>query len=308
MFVVRGARLWLGFLVAAASPAWQFARANPPELTVVAPRPPTAEELAGNSVAQFVQSHGKPAKRIGQLGRWDKGPCPATVGLSPAFNDYVTTRILAIETAAAVPQPFDSSCQHHNVLIVFTPEPQKFLDDVANNKSSWLGFHYLADIAKLKTIQRPIQAWYATATRSRSIENHFPAGTAGAQPEVVFDDAWSSTPAAALGSRLTSGQESSIVFALIVVDTTKVTGYPIGAISDYIAVMTLQQTQLQDGCGTLPSILDLMASCDHAKADAITAGDIAYLKALYRIGMAHELSMQRSTIEDIMLRRFKGDD
>jgi hypothetical protein len=96
---------------------------------------------------------------------------------------------------------------------------------------------------------------------------------------------------------------------MVVVDTTKVTGYTIGSISDYIAMVTLQQTQLTDGCGGLPSILDLMAaSCDHAAADAITAGDIAYLKALYHIDMAHGLGLQRSAIEDIMTQHLKNHD
>jgi hypothetical protein len=281
-----------------------------PEITVVAPRQPTAEELAGDSVATFIRSHGKPSKRIGQLGRWEKAPCPATVGLSPAFNEYVTTRISAIENAAQIPQPREQPCKQQNVLIVFTPEPQAFLNDVAKNRTAWLGFHYLSDVSKLKTVQRPVQAWYATATRSKSVEIHqLQSGAAGAQPDVALDDAWSYPPAAQLGSRLTSGLQSWIVFALIVVDTGKVTGFPIGSISDYIAMMTLQQTQLIEGCGELPSILDLLApSCAHAAPDAITAGDVAYLKALYRIDMAHDLSMQRSTIEDLMTRQFENRD
>jgi hypothetical protein len=278
----------------------------PPEITVVTPRPPTSAELAGDNIATFIRAHGKPGKRIGQLGRWEKSPCPVTVGLPPALNEYVTTRIHAIESAARIPGADTQACQQQNVLIVFTTEPQAFLDDVAKKRTTWLGFHYIADIAKLKAVQHPIQAWYATATRSTSSENHLQSATASGQPEVVLDDAWTSPPMAQLGSRLSSGQQTWIVFALIVVNTTKVTGYAIGPVSDYIAMMTLQQTQLTDSCGALPSILDLLApSCAHAATEAITAGDVAYLRALYRIDMAHELSMQRSSIEDIMMRQFK---
>lgn len=278
------------------------------EISVVAPRPATAEEIAGDNIATFVRAHGKPGKRIGQLGRWEKAPCAATVGLSPAFNEYVTTRIQAIENAVHIPQQAAQPCKT-NALIVFTTKPQAFLDDVAKNKPHWLGFHYMAEVAKLKAVQRPVQSWYATATRSTSFENNFTKATAGPEPDAALDDAWSSVPQAELGSRLTSGQQSWIVFALVVVDTTKVTGYAIGSISDYIAMVTLQQTQLTDGCGGLPSILDLMSpSCDHAAAEAITAGDIAYLKSLYQIDMAHGLAMQRSAIEDIMTQQLKSHD
>jgi hypothetical protein len=43
-------------------------------------------------------------------------------------------------------------------------------------------------------------------------------------------------------------------------------------------------------CGTAP--------------DSITAGDVAYLKALYSIELAHDVAMQRSSIEDLMMRSF----
>jgi hypothetical protein len=42
---------------------------------------------------------------------------------------------------------------------------------------------------------------------------------------------------------------SYILITLVVVDGNKVLGYPIGAVSDYIAMVTLSQMQLSDGCG-----------------------------------------------------------
>lgn len=103
------------------------------EITVVAPRPPKPEEIAGDNVATFIRTHGKPGKRIGQLGRWEKAPCPAAVGLSPAFNEFITTRIQAIENAVHISQQSAQPCKQ-DVLIVFTTEPQAFLDDVAKNR------------------------------------------------------------------------------------------------------------------------------------------------------------------------------
>jgi hypothetical protein len=52
----------------------------------------------------------------------------------------------------------------------------------------------------------------------------------------------------------------------------------------------------------------MATSCDHAAADAITAGDIAYLKSLYQIDMAHGLALQRSAIKDIMTQQLKNHD
>jgi len=279
-----------------------------PEITVVAPRPAEPHEIAGDNVATFIRAHGKPGKRTGQLGRWADAVCLVTEGLTPAFNDFVTTRVRAIATAVHVPQQTTQRCDT-NVLIVFTTEPQVFLDDVVKRRPQWLGFHYAAEVPRLKTVDRPIQAWYATATHSRTFELHFPNAVAQHQADMALDDAWSPTPAAALGSRLSPGMESFIVFALVVVDTKKITDYTIGAISDYIAMMALSQMRLTDGCGELPSILDLMTpTCRSATADSITAGDIAYLKALYSIDLGHDVSMQRSSIEDMMMRDLKRQE
>ena len=88
-----------------------------------------------------------------------------------------------------------------------------------------------------------------------------------------------------IGSRVGggSGSKSGIGFVILVVDTTKVVGYTIGAIADYLAMLTLSVAQSPDHCDALPSILDLMSSsCGTRQMPAgITAGDLAFMKALY---------------------------
>jgi hypothetical protein len=265
------------------------------EVTVIAPKPPTAEQIAGDNIPAFVRSHGKPGQRTGQLGRWNRGVCPMTLGLSQDFNDYVSARVQAIATAVQghIPHQALPTCTP-NVYIVFTTEPQRLLDDAAARKPELLGFYYLAEIKRVKMVDRPIQAWYVT-------------GTEGAGPGVYIDSIWSTLPPGSVGSRLSTGLKSYILSALVVIDTSKVVGYTIGSISDYIAMVTLQQTRLIEGCGELPSILDLMASaCGSERPDSITAGDLAYLRALYTIGIAREIRQQRAAIAGVMYREFVG--
>ena len=193
-------------------------------------------------------------------------------------------------------------------MIVFTTEPQAFLDDVAKRRPNWLGFHFEAEVPKLKTMNRPIQAWYSTATHNRSLELNFQKPFAGAQPDTALDNP-SATPGAELGSRLRTGMESFIVFTLVVIDTKSIVDYPVGSIADYIGMMVLAQTQIGEDCGGLPSILELMTpKCRGTAPDSITAGDVAYLKALYSIDLAHDVAMQRSSIEDVMMRSFAGHE
>jgi hypothetical protein len=264
-----------------------------PEVTVTAPRPPTAHQLAGDSVPVFVKSHGKPAVLTGQLARWVKGVCPTSMGLSPAFNDFVTARIQAVATSVGAPRATEAPCRP-NVAIYFTNEPQKLLDDVVAHASELLGFHYPNQTKKLATVDRPIQAWYVTATR-------------GANGVEFVDDIWGLPPPGRLGSRLATGKSSHIIFVLVVADANKLTSYSVGSISDYIAVLTLSRPVSLTACEALPSIIDLMSPVCGARSDSfsVTAGDGAYLRALYSVNMQQPLSLQRSDIQNKMTREFE---
>jgi hypothetical protein len=104
------------------------------------------------------------------------------------------------------------------------------------------------------------------------------------------------------------GSLNGIVGVIMVVNTAKVAGYTAGSIADYIAMATLSVVQSPDHCDPLPSILDLMApSCaDREKPTGITAGDMAFLKALYFHNTGIGPTLSRDDIEFNMMRQFKG--
>jgi hypothetical protein len=105
-----------------------------------------------------------------------------------------------------------------------------------------------------------------------------------------------------------SGSGSGIGVVMLVVDTTKIVGYSLGAIADYLAMLTLSVAQSPDHCDPLPSILDLMSSnCGKREGPtAMTAGDLAILKALYYKNTGLGRSLTRSQIQDNMVRQFKS--
>jgi hypothetical protein len=269
-----------------------------PDVTVTAARPATAEELAGENVANFVTSHSRPTVLTGHLSRWSTGVCPSSQGLSTAFNDFVTTRIRAVAASVGAPTQPAGQCKT-NVEIVFSTKPQMVLDQMVKGGHEWLlGFHYPHQTKRLATVNHPVQGWYVTATRGchgeEAIDEALPIGGAG------------SVPAGCLGSRIHDDRSSLIVAAFIIVDSSKVAGMEIGSISDYLAVLTLTQAQPSEGCGGLPSIMDLMApDCAREKATSVTAGDIAYLRALYKIDLGEDVALQKTNIENDMRRQFK---
>jgi hypothetical protein len=277
-----------------------------PDVTVIAPRPPAPQELAGEAVPNFVTSHAVPSIVIHQLTRWRVDICPETLGLSPASNAFVTARIEAV--AAAVGAPYDAGvqCKYHNVQILFSTEPQKQLDEVMKLDSRLLGFHYSQQTEKVATFSRPVQGWYVTSTRNDSghetVDDPFPL------PAVDPRGFHSPVPPGRPGSRLYNARSSLIVNALVVVDANKVQGMPIGPISDYVAMLVLSQSKSPDSCSQLPSIIDLMAAnCrEGEKPSQITAGDLAFLRALYKADLETPIELEESNLEDSMMRQFKS--
>jgi hypothetical protein len=71
-------------------------------------------------------------------------------------------------------------------------------------------------------------------------------------------------------------------------------------------MLALSVVQTPDNCDPLPSILDMMSpSCGaREKPTAVTAGDLAFLKALYYRNTGLGRSLTRYEIQDNMLRQF----
>src|SRR5580658_8767611 len=53
---------------------------------------------------------------------------------------------------------------------------------------------------------------------------------------------------------------SEFLQVLLVVDTSKTAADSLSSISDYISMLTLTRMDFLDGCGELPSIIDLLSS------------------------------------------------
>ena len=277
-----------------------------PSVTVIARPPPTPQEIAGEAVHDFIRVHARPSLITGQLARWKLQICPITQGLSPEFNEFVSARLLAIAATIGAPHQDSEKCKtRHNVYIFFTSEPKQVLAALEKQDPKLLGFHYLDETKALETMSRPIQGWYVTVTRGvkadQSIDEAYPV-----LPLETDLMSMGKHPAGQPGSRLTSHLSSEIVNAVLIVDLNKTTGHAIGPVADYLAVLTLTQAFAPQQCGTLPSIMDLLApNCGAREAPTqITAGDLAFLKALYRTNMELVLEMEQSTINDNMMRQF----
>ena len=289
-----------------------------PDVAVTTPAPPTQEELAGDSLYQFITHHATvryvTTSTARNLARWRGGKqsiCPLTVGLKPGDNAFVTARVRALAAYVGAPVQSDPACPDANVQIVFTSAPNEHMDDVLKWATDAFGSRYSGGMRDLIEYRgdHAIQGFYLT-TRGGAVVLNTDAALVGLDLMPV----WPQIEQKYLGShhvgtRLggSSGSGSGIGVVILVVDTTKIAGYSIGTIADYLAMLTLSVVQSPDHCDPLPSILDLMSSSCSARAKpaAITAGDLAFLKALYYRDSGLGPSLSRAAIHDNMMRQFE---
>jgi len=74
--------------------------------------------------------------------------------------------------------------------------------------------------------------------------------------------------------------------------------------------LTLTQAFRSEQCGTLPSVTDLMLpNCTASeKLTGVTAGDLAFLRALYETDLQDVLTLERGNIQNIMMRQFQSSE
>jgi hypothetical protein len=244
-----------------------------------------------SAVSGFVRSHAHDSP-IGNLSRWMAPVCPVTLGLSPAMDDFVTQRIG--EVAGQVKAPHGDGCRDSNVLVVFTPEPQKLIERVRATRPEALGYHYISQEKALATFHGPVEAWHVTGTQAWS----GPLSLDEADPPCMAAQCQGRGYFAGSNSRLSNLQSNAFIYVLVVVDTAQVDGQAIGTVADEIAALALSDPGLRRGCSPLPSVLDALDSTCTESAPALTAYDTAFLKALYASDPENLVEIQRVFIAD----------
>jgi hypothetical protein len=205
----------------------------------------------------------------------------------------------------------DPQCKS-NVQLLFTNNPQEKMDSVMKWATGpAFPNRYTGGERDLLafTSGHAIQGWYMTTSGGAAVLST-DVWLVGLNVQPVWPQITQKYIGnTATGTRLGggSGSGSGIGIVILVVDSPKAVGYTIGTIADYLAMLTLSVAQSPDHCDPLPSILDLMSSSCGTREmpTAITAGDLAFLKALYYKNTGLGPSPSRAAIEGHMMDQFK---
>ena len=276
-----------------------------PDATVFSTTPPTDQELMGDSVYQFIVGHATKkvtsSDAFATSARWRGGRpetiCPLTLGLDAAYNSFVSARLRALAAYVGAPAQPDLHC-NENVQIVFTAEPDKLMDEVVHRAAGRFGVKLDHQIKRQEEFSggHAIQGWYLTSPGGGGVLNTDAEFLGGVELQPMW-------PRVILGGCCSGG----VVGAIFVIDTTQVAGYTIGSIADYVSMLALSPVENPDHCAPLPSILDLMApSCGaREKPAGVTAGDVAFLKALYYHNTGLGRTLTRSEMQLNMMEQFR---
>jgi hypothetical protein len=247
---------------------------------------------------KFTDTFATPTKLGGKIARWERRLCPLVLGQNPHFTAFITQRVKYIALAAGARLNTEASCTP-NIEIIFTTTPQALMDSVRKDHPLYLGYADTnAQLEKLATVTRPVQAWYTTETRDangrRDVDSVLLSDSSGGvmfMPHVY----------ASSGGHINNGMLSGFFHILIVIDSTKMAGQKIVPLADYISMLALTQINSLDACQQQqPSVVNMLAAdCDHAQ-DGVTEFDLAYLQGIYRMSAGRELMFQRNDIASTM--------
>jgi len=280
-------------------------------VTVQAPDPKVIRKQSNS----FVRSYAATANpNVDQIGRWHEPVCVGVWGLPLAAQAAkIKARIESMAQTVGLP-PARPGCKI-NVEIVFTAQPQAMMDAVAQRWEPLLGYYHRDKTAQLKTITRPIQAWYVTGTESEGVNIGGLIGS-GIPPDYYLrspravDDPEQGSPMGCV-DRFTACYKSEFGNVLIIADSKALDGKTLRLIADDMVMLALSQPKSLDGCNALSSVIDAFATSPCPGRDppnGLTSADIAYLAALYSTDPEGKKTVEYAAIGERMANLLiKGD-
>jgi hypothetical protein len=275
-------------------------------------------------VTSFVKTFASPSPLTDKIPRWSKPICLKTEGLPRERAEAVTKRVLDVARMAGAPVQ-DQPCAL-NTVVIFDPDPQGLLDDLAVNQPELLGPHDPAQTKELAKVRFPVQAWYATETQddrgaivadnknqseecgtadmttvvadSGSMKGGGFRGSNALLQDVVQNVQRTCGRRVVAGSRVRDGVASHLSTVTVVASMDVVKTHDVGAVADYLALVILSQTKAFETCEKMETIANMLVPrCDlDNRITGLMPGDIAFLKALYKADSGGTLVAQQAAI------------
>ena len=265
-------------------------------------RPPAASNQ--EEVRSYVQALTSPTRTRSPMPRWYGPLCVGVVGMQAAqaqvFNDRIG------EVAEAVRLEVEGPGCRPNVLIHFARDADAVARGIAdqtnlvsanNSTGNSQGEDALRDFVQT---QDAVRWWHVSRTatdgvtfgrnsqqngeqeRTRVQEFTGEPGSSSSDQDMQEQtgEQFSSGTRVRDVSRLRGGVMEMMDYVIIVIDANQTGHTTVGALADYVAMVTLAQINPQAETAGAPTILNLFDGADAAQT-SLTSWDLAYLRGLY---------------------------
>jgi hypothetical protein len=287
---MRTAALVLTAALAALAAAPANADAPPPgeEIIVQGSRP------AQKQIRDFVKVlTDTPSWR--QIGRFHSAVCPAAMGLPPAQNARIATRMRQVAAAAGIPVG-KASCAP-NAFVIVAPDKKWAVDELSRRFPAFVEGVSDDQLRKLAADPSPAAAWQVKSLRSADGElAEKPAGADYYRIE-----------GANSASRIRAASMPTFVASLVVIERRSVGGLTVTQLADYAAMRTFADTNpARLASSAAPSILPILTLPPEALLpETLTHWDLAFLKALYSTSNTYYAGFQRGDMEQVVKKELE---
>jgi hypothetical protein len=209
--------------------------------------------------------------------RWTTRICPLVAGLPREQGEFVLSRLSQdIRDARAPLAPEKCTA---NLLILVTPEPEELLEKLRKKQHRAFSRCRTGEGAVLHFIKtdRPVRVWYNWEYSAGDVSPYGVLALANVPAEI----GGCATVIAGTNSRLTYGALRSIDTEIIAVDLSRMRGVNMGQLTDYIAMISVAEIDLDERVANVPTVLELFDASGGAPTEGMSLWDKALLRALY---------------------------
>ncbi len=274
--------------------------AQPADTTITVTNQRLTDAEISRQARNYVGSVMPPNPSYDQYARWTVPVCPKVTGIADPYAAIVETRIRNAAAAAriTVARP---GCKT-NLSIVFSADSRVTAAVIVRRKPKQIDRLNGTETDTLLKAPLPVRWWHVlapggTITSSGDTAALGPgqagggSGTIGGSAGTSAAITTNSYSSSLIDTHLAVGATSAVA----IVDIPLVTGKPLVAVADYLAMVTLAPARLPPATPASASILALFSAGDAAPA-ALTGWDKAFLAALYRMAMNRTARWQQNQI------------
>lgn len=250
--------LALAALIGAQATPTPQTQADSSPTVVVTGRRPQQDEAVRHMTAAIA-----PVNDAGQpLARFEQQICPQVEGLTPEMNGVFAARMRADARRAGLTTG-GPACEP-NVTVMIVDNGQAVVREMERTGASAFGDLGPADIRRLADDPAPAHLWSVTEVRSRD-----------------GDQLRGGTLTVRNASILQAVRRTDVVASVLLIDQVASVGKTVNQLADYAAMRTLASARPVGTAAAEQTILRLFDPGEATVPKALTAFDLAYLKALY---------------------------